>query len=1063
MIMSTGMTLRHYIKLFISTLTCFLILLSDTSGQSYRFRRYGLENGIPDAFVYSIVQDNKGYLWIGTGHGLAKFDGFSFFEIEIPGSSGLLYPTSSLKDRNGNLWFGFNDGSVYFTEGETLKKIETGNSRNITTIIEGPDKNIYVIPQMESVIRFNPDNPSDFVKFNLDPGLMIRSACFTLTGDLMLGTQENISLYRFNDETLSIISTVEGFDYSGVTAIHRINDADNYLAGTEGNGLFRLSFSQGNAILARLADKPELEMLDVQNITSDADRNIWIATNGSGVFEISFSPNSISISSIRHFDKESGLPGNNAKMVFQDLEHNYWIGLFGDGLAVLNSLAYVFYSPGDTQVTNNILYVNRLGSDYFIGTPSGYWLFDARDNSIKSFIDLKKSIPGGYEIISYCIDNNENIWIGTSGGGVYVRDPSGRTRLFFRSGDSGGDFIKVIKTDKKYIWLGTLNGVVILYNQNVAKIHSRYDNSTGLPHNSINQIFLTSDGTAAIALEADRLYRIDPENGVIQGKAVMYGTSRNEIISFCQSKDGHLWAATKGNGVFEFFNDSLRSYTRENNLMSDYCYSILTDSLDRVWIGHDRGFSRYNRKTDATRTFGTDFAGGGLCNPGGMYNSRDGKTFIGTTAGFVVYDNKMDVKPRIAPINNINSITINDSVYPIRESYILPYSKRNNITVSYVGIKLTDPEKVFYRTILDNWDDNWSDLTAGRVASFSPSDGRYNFIMRSVSEDGLSSETPVTFHLYIKKPVWRTWWFILSLIALAAAVVLIIVRQREKEQKKIQEYLEKELDARTSVVLKQKDKIELQNIEITDSINYAKRIQTSILPDFNRLKETFTDAFLLFRPRDIVSGDFYWYDHFSDEKFMLVCADSTGHGVPGAFMSMIGSTLLQDIITRQKITKPSEILKLLDKQIFTTLNQNVELGVSNDGMDMVVCEINTKKRHIRFASAMRPVILVIDGEPLYIKGNRCSVGGESVIEKYFDDQEYYLSEGDTLYLFSDGLPDQFGGTDGKKLKIARLKKLIEDVANLTLQGQKEVISKFYDEWKGDYDQVDDILLIGVRF
>jgi serine phosphatase RsbU (regulator of sigma subunit) len=129
---------------------------------------------------------------------------------------------------------------------------------------------------------------------------------------------------------------------------------------------------------------------------------------------------------------------------------------------------------------------------------------------------------------------------------------------------------------------------------------------------------------------------------------------------------------------------------------------------------------------------------------------------------------------------------------------------------------------------------------------------------------------------------------------------------------------------------------------------------------------------------------------------------------------------------------------------------------------MVVCEINIKKRHIRFASAMRPVILVLDGEPLYIKGNRCSVGGESVIEKYYDDQEYYLNEGDTLYLFSDGLPDQFGGTDGKKLKIARLKKLIEDVANLPLSGQKEVISKFYDEWKGEYDQVDDILLIGVR-
>jgi serine phosphatase RsbU (regulator of sigma subunit) len=131
-------------------------------------------------------------------------------------------------------------------------------------------------------------------------------------------------------------------------------------------------------------------------------------------------------------------------------------------------------------------------------------------------------------------------------------------------------------------------------------------------------------------------------------------------------------------------------------------------------------------------------------------------------------------------------------------------------------------------------------------------------------------------------------------------------------------------------------------------------------------------------------------------------------------------------------------------------------------MDMVVCEINVQTRHIRFASAMRPVIIVLDGEPFYIRGNRSSVGGESVIEKYFDDQEYYLNEGDTIYMFSDGLPDQFGGTNGKKMKIAKLKKLIEDVAVLPMSGQKEIIAKFYDEWKGDYDQVDDILLMGIR-
>jgi serine phosphatase RsbU (regulator of sigma subunit) len=131
-------------------------------------------------------------------------------------------------------------------------------------------------------------------------------------------------------------------------------------------------------------------------------------------------------------------------------------------------------------------------------------------------------------------------------------------------------------------------------------------------------------------------------------------------------------------------------------------------------------------------------------------------------------------------------------------------------------------------------------------------------------------------------------------------------------------------------------------------------------------------------------------------------------------------------------------------------------------MDMIVCEINSKTRQVRFASAMRPVIIVMGGESYYIKGNRCSVGGESVVEKYFDDQEYYLSEGDTIYMFSDGFPDQFGGSDGKKMKVARLKRLIEDMSVHPMSEQKEMITKFFFDWKGDYEQVDDVLMMGIR-
>ena len=463
--------------------------------------------------------------------------------------------------------------------------------------------------------------------------------------------------------------------------------------------------------------------------------------------------------------------------------------------------------------------------------------------------------------------------------------------------------------------------------------------------------------------------------------------------------------------------------------------------------------------------FGSDYAKNGVCNPDGMFESADRKIFIGTTEGLIIYDSKKDKKHTIPPFNNIISIVINngdsDVVYQYQPSIELKY-KKYRITVNYSGISFGSPDKVFYSTYLENYDPGYSKMSTSREVAYSLSNGKYKFNLISVNENGISQGTPVSFDIIINRPWWRTWWSILAEIVLVIGIVILIIRERDKAQKKVQEYLETELAARTSVVMKQKGEIELQNIEITDSINYAKRIQTSILPDISKLKESFKDAFILFHPRDIVSGDFYWFDKIDDEKFVVVCADSTGHGVPGAFMSMIGSTLLQDIVTQKRITKPSEILTLLDKQIFSTLNQNAELGVSNDGMDMVVCEFNIKTRHIRFASAMRPVIVVVAGDSFYIKGNRSSVGGESVMEKYFDDQEYYLNEGDTIYLFSDGLPDQFGGPDGKKMKIARLKKIIEQVSKLPMDEQKEAVSKYYFDWKGAYDQVDDILLMGVK-
>jgi ligand-binding sensor domain-containing protein len=1045
-------------KILISTIGFLFLFSSFSNGQTYSFTNYGTEKDVRNGFVYTIVQANDGFLWIGTTNGLFRFDGFDFYQVQYPDSSLGRYTTRSLKDKNGNLWFGCSDGTVLYAKGNRLFKVPITNTKSISELVEGPDGSIFVIPQGKAIYSINPLTPGDVHEYAVSVEPALFSATFTKSGNLLLGTQENLLICRLKQDSVSVIKVIEGFDSNSVTAIHSMDDETEFLIGTDGNGLFKLKLTASSEELTRISDSETFKSLNVKSITEDTDKSFWISTSGSGVIQLDLTGNSSKVKTIKYYNVNSGLTSDDVETVYQDLEGNYWFGLYGKGISMLASFSMTYYLPGKNSTQNNIIYINNSEDNYLLGTPAGFHIFDAATGKSLSFTDLTTQ-TGHSEIKSFYLDEEKNLWIGTGGNGLFLRDKNGSVKRFYRSGDNGADDIKDIEMDSKYVWLATTNGVIVLDKKgNQIK---KFDINNGLPHNSINKILLTGKGVAYIGTESEKLFKIGSNFDISQESSTMTGSTRNKILSFSGTREGAIWAATEGNGIFRFLNDSITSISRSNDLLSNYCYSILADDDNDIWIGHNKGISRFNSKTETVKILGTDFATVGISNPDAMFESTDKKIFIGTTEGLIIYDKTRDKKQQVAPFTNINSIEINDVKYPFQTSFVLPYMKYK-IRISYSGINFSSPDKVYYSSYLKNFDLDWSKMTTSREAIYSLSDGDYKFSLISVNQDGLAQGAPITFSILIKKPFYRTWWFILTVIAIVTGIVLLIIREREKSQKKIQEYLETELEARTRVVMKQKGELELQNIEITDSINYAKRIQTSILPDINRLKESFKDAFIIFHPRDIVSGDFYWFDKIDEDRFVLVCADSTGHGVPGAFMSMIGSTLLQDIVTRKKISKPSEILSLLDKQIFSTLNQNIELGVSNDGMDMVVCEFTISTRHIRFASAMRPVILVLDGEPFYIKGNRSSVGGESVIEKYFDDQEYYLKEGDTIYLFSDGLPDQFGGPDGKKMKIARLKRIIDQISKLPMDEQKQAISKFYLDWKGSYDQVDDVLLMGVK-
>ena len=293
---------------------------------------------------------------------------------------------------------------------------------------------------------------------------------------------------------------------------------------------------------------------------------------------------------------------------------------------------------------------------------------------------------------------------------------------------------------------------------------------------------------------------------------------------------------------------------------------------------------------------------------------------------------------------------------------------------------------------------------------------------------------------------------ILTTTAVVAYLALSIRLNMQKELNVKNENLQlvyEEMD-------KQKRLVELKNNDITDSIVYAKKIQFSIIPEKDGLKDFLSDSFIYYRVKDIVSGDFYWYHKKNDELY-IAAVDCTGHGVPGALVSMIGITLLKQTIDHQYIVQPGEILSNMQKEIYSFLQRG-----SSDGMEISLCSVNREKKILSYAGAMMKMMMVRDGKLTEIKGNRSSISRNTSFEAAFTNHVIPYESGDAFYIFTDGYCDQFGGEKKKKYMIRRFEKLLSEIHHLSMKEQKSIISNNHKEWKGDLEQVDDILVIGFK-
>lgn len=295
---------------------------------------------------------------------------------------------------------------------------------------------------------------------------------------------------------------------------------------------------------------------------------------------------------------------------------------------------------------------------------------------------------------------------------------------------------------------------------------------------------------------------------------------------------------------------------------------------------------------------------------------------------------------------------------------------------------------------------------------------------------------------------------------------LLKMREDLRENERV---LEAKVIERTEQVVRQKEEIEAQNQElevlykhVTDSIKYAKRIQEAILPPDSLVKRVLPNSFVLYKPKDIVSGDFYWVDE-KNGKTLFAAVDCTGHGVPGAFMSIVGYNILKHVVNNNKFNTPALILDGLNEGVSETLHHGHEASQAKDGMDISLCSVDFKTLELQYAGAYNPLYLIRDRKLSQTKADKFPIGLFLGTEKKkFTNHTLQLQKGDCVYIFSDGYADQFGGPNGKKFMANHLRNLLLEIHQHPIDKQKEILNKTIEEWRGPLDQVDDILVIGLK-
>jgi ligand-binding sensor domain-containing protein/serine phosphatase RsbU (regulator of sigma subunit) len=1072
-------------------------------GQHQSFNRqknYTIADGLVGNRITALLQDSKGFLWIGTEDGLNRYDGARMVEYRHRPSDSLSLSDNLIQvlfeSKDGNLWIGTRNGGLSKWERSTNHFMQYhADAGNKNSLPENDicgllaDKNgVLWIKSRNYLIRFNSQN-NTFESYGHYANVFKHDDRYNYpiqmgdNGIIWVGTKDGLNKFDTKTKTFTRI----GEKHSPINAFQEpiwdiLPYSDVFLLVSTSQGLMKLDLrvetltkcnvkddniivdkllktkaasviGGGNGCLTFLdtisGETIKSEMLQVNNqkvedqittLLEDKSGIIWIGTKHSGLFKVDFR--------LARFQKITSktlptLPFNNISSLYLDSLDQLWIGTIGKGLYVL----------------------------------------DRQDNKVSS-IPLNSSLfkKGDDVVFSIFKDRTGTFWIGTNHGIYQFNEESGRISEFdycnnteFANLLRNNEIRSFIQDRKGYIWIGTRFGLYKYNGSQLESFFSEKGKSNSLCNDEVNSLALDNDGNLWIGT-SQGVNVIDRKTGVMKSITNQKGQSpvlsNENVLTLAADIDGNMWIGTRlGLTQYHIQNQKSNFFYIKDGLKSDVINGITFDNMGRIWVSTNKGISCFNHGI-ILNFDEEDGLAGTIFNQCAVYKSKSGELFFGGYEGINylspgILENNINI-PNIA----ITEIKLYDQGRMVN-SYLgeqtelrIKYLKNSTLRIEFAALEYTQPFQNKYKVMLEGFDKDWSPVTSDNFVVYSNlPPGQYILKILGSNNDLVWSTQAAQMGFTIDPPLWRSVYAVLFYLLALFFIIQGIVNYRVRYYRKAYNSLrDKAFDKKK--IEAQKEALSKINKSLTDSINYAKRIQEGMLLSEELVKRFINDSFVYYRPKDIVSGDFYYF-YSNNNKLIVAAVDCTGHGVPGAFMSIIGYDLMRNVIEIQGIECPAVILNTMNRQLLDTFKKEVNPSNNrntdvNDGMDIALCVIDFDRKVVEFAGANNSMYLVHENEIETYEGNRFALGLTESFGK-FTKQEISLHENDIIYLFSDGYADQFGGPEGKKLKYRRFRHLLLNIHKLPFEDQKAILHQKMEEWMGEtYEQVDDMLLIGLK-